>query len=89
MLNVARQLQEIILGRILLVAKPAHEKLMVHSPLYSHGTKAVAQRYLRYTRLKTFPPTHGAYMGVAPSVDSHACTSSQGPKVALILVLSS
>jgi hypothetical protein len=47
-------LQEIILGRILLVAKPAHEKLMEHSPLYSHGTKAIEQRYLRYTPFKIF-----------------------------------
>ena len=31
--------------------------------------------------------THGAYMGVAPSVDWHARTSSQDPKVATFLVL--
>jgi hypothetical protein len=89
MLSVARQLQEIILGRILLVAKPAHEKLMEHSPLYSRGIKAIEQRYLWYTLFKHFslPPAHRAYIGVAPSADWHACTSSQGPEVVPFLVL--
>ncbi len=59
---------------------------MEHSPLYSHGTKAIEQRYLRYIRMiSAF--TNTQYMGVAPSMGWHSCISPQAAEVALILVL--
>ena len=42
------QLQEVVLGRILLIAEPAHEKLIAHSTVYRHGIEAIEQYYFRW-----------------------------------------
>ena len=53
----------------MLIAEPAHEKLMAHSTVYRHGTEAIEQYYIRWlffrTQLLTMPPTSNAWLSYA------------------------
>ena len=49
-----KQLQAIVLGRILATAEPLHNKLMERSEFYRHCTEALMQRWIRSFR--SIPP---------------------------------
>ena len=61
--HVACQVQGFVLGRILLIAEPVHEKLMQRSSFYRHGSEAIGQYHVRCLLLtESLQPTRTMIM---------------------------